>query len=151
MRGIFTGDREGKPNVGMWVYPAIMFAAPVICYFFFYLIVSINNVNSYWRPSDEAFVFSAIVGVMVCVFIVVRGCLTLPFIYLAKRIKEFFEDLFMGMPLKDAFSWYKQNVKSDGVGFWIIVIPMVLNVLYLIWTLHNYYLPVMGKPNLPPL
>ena len=135
----FKTNKEFKPYSGLWVYPVILIAVPAVLYFFFYLVLSNSGVRSISDPSHDAFLISALVSMMFCVLTVLGGALTWPFLLIVKRVSEFVRDVFSGMSVKSAFSWYVYNVKEDGLAFWVILASLSLDVVYLIWVLKHFY------------
>lgn len=135
----FKTNKEFAPYSGLWLYPAILIAVPVLLYFFFYLVLEHSGASCISTPSHDAFLISAVVSMMFCVLTVLGGALTMPFIMILKRVGEFIRDIFTGMSLKSAFSWYLHHVKEDGLVFWIILASLSIDVIYFIWALKNFY------------
>jgi hypothetical protein len=148
-------DKENRPYAGVWIYPVILILTPIVFYFVFYYAVSAFNKYGQWRPADEARVFSAIVGVLLCLLTIITGGLNKSFNVVKARVGEFFADLYTGLPLKTAAEWYRHNIKVEGAAFWIMFAPMLLNLAYLIISFLTYYKGspggMLGKPGLPSL
>lgn len=149
----FINDKENKPYAGVWVYPVILILTPIVMYFFFRYVIGIADTGHRWRPHDEALLVSAIIGCAVCVATLFTGALEKAFGVFTGRVKEFFIDVFTGIPVRIAGEWYRHSIKVEGVAFWIMFLPMVLNVIYLIFALSSYYQanPIPFKPPLPTM
>lgn len=147
----FINNKEHKPYAGVWVYPLILILTPVVMYFFFRYVIGIADTGHRWRAHDEALLISAIVGSAVCLATLFTGAYSKPFSIVTDRIKEFFIDIFTGIPLSASADWYWESVKTEGAAFWIMLLPILLNAAYLIYALGAYYqvIPPAFKPNLP--
>ena len=138
-QSLFHNARKG-PNAGLWVYPLLLCAVPVAMYFLFHLIITTMDPSGRFRAVDESLIVSALTGVSVCfVSTVFSGVLLMSFIVVVRRVVTFFSDIFSGVPVKYAFEFYRDSIRYEGVAFWIILLPIVLNVIYLILVLNCYY------------
>ncbi len=59
------------------------------------------------------------------------------------RLKEFFSDL--GVSLKVALEWYREDVKNNGLAYWIDVAITVINLVVFADALRDY-IAVKGWP-----
>lgn len=131
-------DRRFRPYAGIWIYCLTLIVVPVLFYFFFHYIVTINNAAGLYRPTYDAHFFSAVVGVGLCATSILTGALLRDFIIVVMRVSEFFADLRCGLSFREAFKWYKVDVKSEGAAFWILLVPILMNVANLIISIQLY-------------
>lgn len=132
-------DRRFRPYAGIVLYYVTLIVVPIAFFFFFRYIVTIHNGAGLYRPVSDAHFFSAIVGVGLCATSILTGALLRDFYVLVMRVIDFFADLRCGISAKEAFKWYKDDIKYEGAAFWILLVPIILNVINLIISIKNYY------------
>ena len=134
-------EYQGKnksPYKGVFGTCLIMTVIPIALYFIVYLIVT-KFTN---QPKQLNVNFSLMIGVG-CGFIfqlscVLAGLLKGTFSVVINRVKEFFSNLTINF--KFAIKYYWDDIKSEGVVFWIYFLLMGTTLTFFLIGLINSYI-----------
>lgn len=116
-------EYEGKnksPYYGVWQTALLLTAAPFLMTLFFKAIF-----DKYSKMTDPQILFSAMafgcgVAFMFQLTCIIAGLFKGTLTVVIKRLKEFFGNL--SISAKFAFKYYFENIKEEGIVFWIFFV-----------------------------
>lgn len=122
--------KRQSPYRGMWVILIMMIVPPILCY------AIVSGVLAEFSKSSEALDLATAkalgcgFGFLFHMICVLSGVLTAGWEALKYRIREFFENLIVGVGY--AFSTYWEDMRTDGVTFIIYLSIILVNMAVMV-------------------
>ena len=138
-------EYDGKtksPYYGIGLSSIMLVAAPIIMYFFFYFIFKNDATLNDKEVIYSSLFFGCGVAWIFQFTCVLAGLMKGTFKVVVERIKELFENL--QISFKFAMKHYWENIKSEGVVFWIYFIIINLTLSLAIYGGLKYYVNVFS-------
>lgn len=132
-------EYQGKnksPYYGIWQSSLLLIAVPIIMFFFFKSVLK-NNIADSQQLNYASLFFSGAVASLFQLSCVVAGLFKGTFKVVIERMKELFGNLTISF--KFAMKHYWENIKAEGIVFWIFFVIMVTTILVMIYGGINYF------------
>ncbi len=138
-RSVIAGGlhRETSPYDGCWFVCMTMVVTPALLYVILRWVFSEWSHDSLLMQKAQCMAFAGGIGFLIALGFAISGGLKKPFKIVKARVSDFFSDLAISPRL--AFSGYLNALRTGGVVFWLYLILIVLNLLFCVLGLKNFF------------
>ena len=138
-------EYQGKnksPYYGVWQSSLLLIAVPIVLFFFFKGIFDLEGKLTSEQIIHSSLFFGCGVASIFQLSCVLAGLFKGTFVVVVERLKELFGNL--PISFRFAMKHYWENVKSEGIVFWIYFDILTITLILCCYGGYHYFSKLLG-------
>ena len=131
-----NGNKKKSPYSGLWVHILLLVGTPLVLFAIIYYLIMKNHLSGKELAIYTSLTFAYGLGFVIQISCAFAGAFKGSLKVIFKRIREFFDDLIISF--KYAVKSYFDNIKNDGVLFWIYLYIILGTLAIAIFSAYKY-------------